>query len=77
MFLAGCNEINNNSTPFELTQVEQRAYSELQKDLSEQHIKDLLPISNLLLPLVNQKFFVIAGLINASNTSSTDFLMSI
>ena len=45
MFLAGCNEINNNSTPFELTQVEQRAYSELQKDLSEQHIKDLLAIS--------------------------------
>jgi hypothetical protein len=46
--LVGCNETKKKSSvkaPFELTQEEQKIYSELQIDLSEQHMKNLPPIS--------------------------------
>lgn len=43
--LGGCSEANSNSAPFQLSKEEQSVYEKLKKDLNEEHIKDLSPIS--------------------------------
>jgi hypothetical protein len=45
IILVGCNASNSKSAPFELTESEQLIYSEIKKDLNENHIINLTPIS--------------------------------